>query len=742
MAKTFGFTARAFPGSSLVWAASLATIVLGAVLMGRLFLAETASLTGTNSVGIAAVVAHADPGQETCIRDLVVPEATGRIEVWQGLVDVGKQARITAWVENLGTPRISLRYLGSGNNGEFKQYALPAPITTDLQDAKVCIRAQGTALNFGGASVMRLPTAAASSVGASPLRGVDIGIRFQRARGDAPRVLKAIGPAFQRATNFKPAFARVAIYFCALFLVLSIYPIARVAATANRHKVRRLAFGAAALAFVNASAWVFLLQPFHGADESEHFAYAQHLAATGSEPDSSQASPRPPYASSELRLMEAVHHNSTILNSSSRLRWDTYYINEYKQSLESRPSNGDGGGYTESATGHSPLYYGIIGLPYRLLGRPNDLRSAVILMRLFNALMAAAIAALAVLTASHWLPGRNTVAWLAGVLVAMQPVFGSVSAAINNDTAVNLLAATVVFLLIRSWRVGLSWRYATLIGGLAVMLPVAKITGFALIPVIALSVLILALRYGYSAAFRWAGAAALGAGLAAVLWMFVVAPLIGAGRGRILNVHPVAGQAASSMRLASTSPSVADARPLSVSLLGRADYLLQTFVPPARLGPKRWQIDGPTRLSRWPAFAIYIDRGYGLFGWKSTRLPYPLLKVVFLALMLGWVLALVAGVRARALWRHWLGAAMILGATIVAVLAFISYAYTNDQVHTEPGEQGRYLFTAIVPLAVLLSGAVVAFRRKCADIILGVGVAAAWVLALMAWTSALRGWYT
>lgn len=739
-----GLRSRVFPGSSAVWIGGLVLIVLGAVLMGRMLFAKTASTTGTNSVDIAAVVAHAEPGQETCIKDLVIPKETGRVEVWLGLVGVQAGGKLEAWVGNLGTPRIPLRYVGAGGNGDFKPFALSRPLLRDLENAKVCIVAHREAVNYGGSSVMRLPGAAVSSIGKTPLQGVDIGVRFLRPLGDSPRVIDALGAALSRATLFDPGIARVAIYVVGLLLLLVIYPIVRVAATVERYTVRRLAVGAALLAFVHACCWALLLQPFHGADESEHFAYAQHLAATGKRPDSSQTSKRPPYASSELRLMEAVHHNSTILNPSSRMRWDEFYEEKYDDSLLANPSDSDGGGYTESATGHSPLYYGVVGLPYRLMGRPDDLPSALLAMRLFNALLAAAIAALAVLTAAHLLPRRKQAAWFAGVLVAMQPVFASVSAAVNNDTAVNLLAAILVFLLVRAWRTGFVLRDALLVGVVAILLPVAKITGFALVPVVGLAAIALVVQHGWTVAARWMGAAAAGAAVTLLLWVFALSPLMGGGRGGLVNVHPVAGPAAANTTMVAATTPVAPAPPpasLSVSPVGRAEYFVQTFIPQAPLGPKRWQIAGTTELMRWPAFVIYIQRGYGLFGWKSMSLSYDLQRLILLALSIGWVLALVAAVRARAHWRSWVGAAVIMGGAVLSVLAFISYAYATSQIHTEPGEQGRYAFTAIVPLAVLMSGAVVALRGRLGQLVLGGGVTAAWVLALLACTSALRGWF-
>lgn len=748
--------ARVLPGSAAVWVAGAVIVIVGVVLLSRILLARTASTTGTNSVDVATVVAQAKPDRPTCIKDLVVPMQTGRIEVWLAPVKLrSAHPRIEGWLQGRGGPRVPLHYLGTDDTGGFKPFELTRRLAQDLQGAQVCIVARHESIDFGGAGVMRLPGAAVSTVGGRDLTDADIGVHLLRARGDSPRVLDALTAAMARATLFDPGPARVALYVVGLLLLLAIYPILRVAATVERHTVRRLAAAAALLAFVHACVWILLLQPFHGADESEHFAYAQHLAATGHVPDASQTSTRPPYATSQSRLLEAVHHNSTVLNSSSRLRWDPFYERQYERSLAPDLSDTDGGGYTESATGHSPLYYGIIGLPYQLLGRPDNLMPSLLLMRLLNALLAAAVAALAVLTAARLFPRRLEAAWLAGVLVALQPVFGSVSAAVNNDTAVNVLAAALLYLLVRSWRCGFRARDAALVGVIAILLPVAKITGFALLPVVGVAAVALGLQHGWRIALRWSGVVGAVALTTALAWVFVASPLMGGGRGTLHNVHPALAAVApapepppkpSRTRRASRAPAPVapvSAPGLSTSLLGKTEYFVKTFVPPAPFGPRRWDIPrtNPSALTRWPAFVIYIDRGYGLFGWLSTSLTFDVLQGIFLVLLAGWLLALAAAVRMRRRWRTWAGGVVILGGALVSVLALVSFAYAKPDVQIDPGEQGRYVFTALVPLAVLFSGAVYALRGRAGRAILGAGTAAAWVIALIAATSALRGWY-
>ncbi len=83
----------------------------------------------------------------------------------------------------------------------------------------------------------------------------------------------------------------------------------------------------------------------------------------------------------------------------------------------------------------------------------------------------------------------------------------------------------------------------------------------------------------------------------------------------------------------------------------------------------------------------------------------------------------------------------MLGAGLVCVLAFISYAYATTEVRTDSGEQGRYAFTALVPLSVLFAGFVFAFTGRWRDVALGAVTSAAASLAILAWLSALRGWF-
>lgn len=716
----------AFPGDRTVWLGVAAVCAVALIFGGRFLSARTASLTGTNSVGVATVIANAAPRQEVCVRDLDIPKGTGRLGISMVALQTARGARLHAYLSARGT-EIPLRQTVPLGPLAFLEFTLPRTLNRNVENMALCVTPSRMTVGFGGAFVQRSPAAPVTTVAGQALMPGDIGVRYLRPSGSSPRVFSAIPDALGRATVFESGIGTVLVWLALPTLLLIVYVTAYVSATADRRPIRRLALAAAAVTLAHGTAWAVLLHPFHGADESEHFAYAQFLATTNNRADAGFTN-RPPYSTSQLRLMEALHHNSTILNPSSRPRWRSLYAEEYSQNRKALPED-NGGGFTTGASGHSPLYYAIVGLPYRVLGDRLGLPSVLLSMRLLNALMAAAIAAFAVLTAALIFVGHRSIAWLAGVLVGLQPVFGSVAGAVNNDTAVNLAAAGTIYCLIRAWRHGPTSLNALAVGLLFVTLPIAKITGFALWPVVAIATGIIALCHGSRRAIRWVSLAATSALIVGALWSFALAPVLGGSRGTLVNQHPV------------TPTALGGSTPARVSLGTHLNYFLQTFIPFPLTGKDHWNLQRSGPLERWPAYAIYINRGYGLFGWKSVELSVDLLRGVLLWLAIGWTLSLAAAVRYRRQWRQWLGGAAILAFTVPLVLAFVSYAFATNDVLYDFGEQGRYLFTALVPLAVMFSAASLGFKGRLRRASVGAMTAAASCLAVIAWASALRGWF-
>ncbi|UTI65083.1 DUF2142 domain-containing protein [Paraconexibacter antarcticus] len=709
-----------------MWLASAVTLIVVVVGVAKFIERQSVPLTGTNSVDVGAVVVRPQAGQTTCLRGLSIPGGTGRIQIWAGLQEVKRASPtiVSLLKGTSGRPQKFTESLGGDAAGKFRDVATLSPAARAAH-ASLCFRASGTALDLGGATVNAFSGQRAPTIDGRAIQDLDVAVRYLSPVGHKQRLLSRIGPAFARAALFKDlpgGGVSVGLLLAALFLGLP-YLAVRTTATLPSLNLGNLVRRAVLLSAVTNIAWAAMLPPLHGADESEHLAYVQYVAETGHRADSAP-SVRQPYSSDELTLMGAIRHSSTVLNDSSRVRWDKQSELAYRQAIRSKPSRSNGGGFTESASGHSPLYYGLLALPYRLVSGSTDLPQLLEVLRITTAVLAAIIAGLAVWCASLVAPRRAWLWWLAGLLVACQPVFASISGTVNNDTLVNLLSATTVALCIRVCKRDARWWHAALLGLTTALLPVAKITGFAIWPVVgvALGIAVIERR---SRGVVWHVIAALSAvALTVVSWIYVLAPALAGSRGALLNAHASSDGAAP-----------AAATNSGISLPDHINYVVQMVLPVVHLGKDVW-------AQPWPLYSIYVERGYGRFGWLDAGLPDAALLLVTAALGCGWIMVAVAAWCRRGVWKQWVPYASIMIVTIVAVLTFVGVAYTATAPRDVPGEQGRYFFPAILPASILLAAGLDPLRTSVRTIALG-GIAVLLpAFAAYAWLAALADYYT
>lgn len=707
----------------------MAVAVVAAVFGFRLLNAQVGAYTGTNSVDVASVVGKADPGERFCVRDVDVPAGSGRVQVWMGFPDakgpVELRGELTA-----GDRSWPLRTRVEHGFGDWQTFELD-PSTGDrtVTRGTLCLRATAASkatIDLGGSAINQIAGRPGSDIDGVPLGGTDVGVRFQTPVGDEPTVWDDLRSSIDRASLFKdlPG-GTLLLWLFVLGFPFVAYGVVRVAATVDSRSARSLAWRAGLLACYASFAWALMTPIFQGPDESEHVAYVQHVAETG-ERASAGHTARAPYSSEMNLLMGALRHSSTILDGGARPRWNPDWSRWY-DAVDDGADRTDGGGFTESASGHSPLYYRIVGVPYQVLRGALDLPQLVVAMRLTNALMAALVAVLAVLAAALVFPRARAAWWLAGTVVALQPVFSSVSATVNNDTLVTLLSSTAVFLLLHAWRHGpRPWPLAAL-GVVTLLAPVAKVIGFALWPAVALGLLCVLLQHRSVATLLRLLIVPAAAAAAALLWVVVLGPLLGGGDAAIYNTHPGAAIAG-----AEAAASSHEAFGTSRSLQLR--YLWSTLVPEGVSGGELFGLD-------WPLYRIYVERGWGRFGWLNVGLSPELTWAIGSGLLVAWVLAAVAAARRWRSWRRWLGAAVILLGAVFASIAFVSVAYTTGAPRPALGEQGRYLFPAIVALGVLFSAALLAWGERFRQVLLGATVALLPALAALAWLTALREWY-
>jgi hypothetical protein len=153
-----------------------------------------------------------------------------------------------------------------------------------------------------------------------------------------------------------------------------------------------------------------------------------------------------------------------------------------------------------------------------------------------------------------------------------------------------------------------------------------------------------------------------------------------------------------------------------------------------------WQVLVPVKLPfmedftlvKWPFYNIYVERGFGSYGWYAIQFP----AWVYVTIVLAMAATGAAGLRAlwierpAALRRGWEIAVLV--SLPVVVFCGVEAAYFTLVIPVDgTAEQGRYIFTAITALSALVIGATLAFGRRRA-----LPVATGLVAGLMVLTAA------
>ncbi len=107
------------------------------------------------------------------------------------------------------------------------------------------------------------------------------------------------------------------------------------------------------------------------------------------------------------------------------------------------------------------------------------------LLRLESTLLQAVTIVVTYAIARAALPERRRVQVLAAVVVALNPQFLLVASGVNNDNLVTPLAAVALYLLLRSWRAGLSLHRTLLLAFVAGLAGLSKLSGWFLLPLAA-----------------------------------------------------------------------------------------------------------------------------------------------------------------------------------------------------------------------------------------------------------------
>jgi 4-amino-4-deoxy-L-arabinose transferase-like glycosyltransferase len=718
-----GLRTSLLSGDRRVWRAAGVVAAIGCVILLAALLQPRERLLGSNSVAARGIVAEVPAGGRLCADGQRLPAGTGRVRL---RIDTAQrpQPALALDVRTAEGQRLTGRIPAAPAVG---YHAVDIPLDGavrardgDSARARLCLTASGAVAVRGNEALGPYD---------EPLR-VDgrridnrVALWFLPREEERASLLSQAGAIARRAALFRPGFVGPWTYWLLLAVVMPAlgYAAVRLTATADAPGVRprRLVAGVGAIALGVAICWTLVTPAFQVPDESEHAATAQYLAETG---DAVSAVPddRPIWSSDLYAAMEAVREIPTIERAETRAPWLEAYETAYAERERSPPPlrRDDGGGYHEGPSSHTPLYYALLAPAY-LSQRGGSVFAQLLAMRWTSALMGALAAALAAATMLELLPGRRGLAAVAGLLVAFQPMFSVVAGGVNNDNGVNLLAALVVYLAVRALRRGLAWPLGLALGAAVAVAPLMKGTGYALYPSVALALAAGVVRFRDRRAVL--GLAAVAAAFLAVTgaWELV--------RGAF-------------DREQFTTP--------GGSTPGEG---LSALEHPVRFAEWVWQILVPVRppfmtdvtIVKWPFFNIYVERGFGAFGWYAILFPAWVYLAIFAAMAVagaGAVRLLV--VERRAALARWPEIAFLASVPVVVFLAVEAAYFTLAVPLDGTPEQGRYAFTAIVPLAVIAVGGVIglAGRRRALPAAAGLVTAMA-ILCLASQLLTLAGFY-
>ncbi len=695
-----------------LWASfSLAICLL--VVLGYLLVPED-RYTGTNSVSSRSVVASVRPGEELCVPQLDVPKGTGRIRLrafWSGARSPGFEATLRTSGRRLAT-RVAPAAGRSPVQGvrvdlPFAKLRVPSASVRGT----LCLSPLERTTQFGGMAKLQ-SNQVSPTLDGRPI-GSRVAVWFLPREGERHSLIGVLPDALGRAARFRPEVVGGWTYVLLLFLLPPALWLASVRLFATRVSGAtggaRTALAVGAIALATAATWALVTPPFDGPDEPDHFAYAQHLAESGDPPDRSPSSRRA-YSSSAVEALEAMRVYSFVESPEGRPPWLGVDERRFERRWNAaRASSDNGGGYLVSTAAHSPAYY-TLTVPAYYAASSGDIFDRLTLMRFVSALLGALTAALAFLAVRELFSRHEWAAVAAGLLVAFQPMFGFMSGVVNNDAGVNAAAALLVYLMLRGLRRGLTLPLGVATGATAAMLPLMKGTGYALYPALAVALTGMVWRRHSPRQLVGLGALVGTAAGAQGIWSAIA-------RSFDRTTLTTPGGGSGPVRRALDAPDL------------YLSYLWQTFAP-------RLPFMTDLHSQRWPAYDIYVERGFAAFGWYAVKFPIWVYVLIAVAALAAGALCAVALWRERiaARARGWELTALVVA--VVGVIGGVAAAYmTSHGDRPVVAEQGRYAFTAIVPLATIALGACFAFGRRRAPAVaggvvgamMGLGYASLWL---------------
>jgi 4-amino-4-deoxy-L-arabinose transferase-like glycosyltransferase len=431
-----------------------------------------------------------------------------------------------------------------------------------------------------------------------------------------------------------------------------------------------------AVAAVLSLSWNLATAPLQGPDEADHVGFVEHLAETGKIPSATTG--HGPYADDEV----AAHNQGflrTYQNRLARPPWTARSERQYRQTEDGLPPGARKTGNGPNSVGKNPpLYYIYEALGWKLAIGAGFFGKLFVL-RLLSGFMFLLAVAFTWLAAGEVFTRRRLPQTVATGVVALLPMAGFMSGIVNTDIMLAAIWTAFVWLALRTARLGLTPRRAAILSGVTVLSVLTHGRGLALVPALAIALLVAWLAHARTLRDTLRSAASAGVVLAVGLGIYKV--LVSAGGGGAL----FGGEANIGSR------SAFSIRQLFSSIWQFYLPKLDSMSP--HLGPGF----GYRQLFIQQYFA-------GVFSSFEVYFPFWVYDTVQVAVFILFAALYTLGaVRFRALLPHW-PKVLIVAGTAICLVFFLHVASYRALVNgsNNPLIVGRYLLpmTGIVGIAV------------------------------------------
>jgi 4-amino-4-deoxy-L-arabinose transferase-like glycosyltransferase len=462
--------------------------------------------------------------------------------------------------------------------------------------------------------------------------------------------------------------------------------------------------------------WALVNAPWQSPDETWHFAYAQSVAERAALPGGE----RPTFSSEQITADQYSRASRLAFNSMLRAPFSESDYDRWSRvnAALQGSSRSDGGG-TNAAASNPPFYY-TYEAPAYLAASGGDIFDRLYAMRVWSMLLLLAAVVGTWLLAGE-LFGRNRPLQLgAAAVVGFQPMATFMSTSVNPDGMLLALWAIGLWLGVRILKRGITWQQALALSAVAAAAALTKATGYLLV-LAAGAVVAWSLWRGRRNGTRW---------LARVATISLVVVALPVGSWLVftrVEERPTVNQITSQT---GTQVSVFDFSPSYF-----ASYLWQFYLPKL---PS--QADLPGGISKDYGYDILFGTGWGVFGWKDTRLPpnvYSALRWISFAVLLA---AAVALVRRRVRLR--LPVALFLALNFFGLL--LALHWVEFRFVVERGEaflQGRYLLPLLPIAACAGAAALTLVPERVRGATVGLGLAGLFALQVLSLATILERYY-